>query len=244
MRYWNLIAILAVSGCGTNQVAVQGVTPASVKDAVHCQISAALRSASGANSALKPYAASYIITLKIERKYGAGINTLQWGVPYNTHKINLGAGFSLLDRKFETTVLKGTVTQDEATGAWCADMKGLKPFHGDLGLGDWLRSAVSNHLKPGEFGHTIEFGIDYDGSFKPGFTLVSANGEVGFTGHQTLTNTLDISLFDNTPKPPQKVEIVNKDGKQVIVTTPASPPSNAGDKVLDILQNDRTVKTQ
>lgn len=244
MRFWAFLAIAAVSGCGTDQVAVQGVTPASVKDAVHCQISSTLRKAAKTNSALIPYAASYIITLKIERKYGAGINTLQWGVPYNTHKINLGAGFSLQDRKFETTVLKGTVTQDEATGAWCANQKGLKPFHGDLGLGEWLSTAVSNHLKPDDFGHTIEFGIDYDGSFKPGFTLANANGEAGFTGHQTLTNTLDLSLFDNTPKPPQKVEIITKAGKQVIVTTPATPPSNGGDKVLDILQNDRVLNTQ
>lgn len=239
MRYWLLIIISTVSGCGTGQVAVQGVKPASVKDAVHCQISSALLKAAASNTNLKPYAASYIITLKIERKYGAGINALKWGIPLNANKIDLGAGFSLEDRKFETTVLKGKVTQDKATGAWCADQQaGLKPFRGDLGIYEWLGTAVSKNLKPDDFGHTIEFGIDYDGSFNPGFTVVNASGEAGFTGHQTLTNTLDISLFDDTPSPPQKVQVVNEAGKKVVVTTPATPPAG-GERMLEILQNSR-----
>lgn len=241
MRRWALLSICVAAGCATGQVEVNKVAPYQVKEAIHCQLAQALADAISSNDNLKAYAASYVITLKVERQYGAGLTTLDWVIPYNADVLKLGAGLSLQDRKMESTVLKGKVTKkDGTTATWCADKSGLKPFRGDLGVADWLRSAVGSHLKPGDFGHTIEFGVVYDGNLRPGFVVTNLTGSAGLSSNQKLTNTLDIAFFDATPAPPQKVIIVDAEGKKQVVTTPAPVAPPSGDRILDYLLLNRT----
>lgn len=240
MRRMALLVPLLCSGCITTitDADLEKVPPSEIKEVVHCEIATALAAAKNRYPDLKNYAAKYTIKLNREKQAGAGLTALNWMIPSSSQSLALGAGVAVRDRGLETTLLEGRISKDGEDTSWCSGQP-VKPFRGALKAQDWFAESLSPHLKPGDFGRTVEFAVTYDGSLKPAVGITNLSASAGLDARKIKTNTLVVAFYEVKPTPPTEVIIVGggtPGEKQV--QGGVVEPAGAGNRILDILLND------
>ena len=240
MRRMALLAPLLCSGCITTiaDADLERIKPSEIKEIVHCEVATALTAAKSKYPDLKDYAAKYSIKLNREKQAGAGLTALNWIIPSSSQSLALGAGAAVRDRGLETTLLEGSISKDGEDTSWCSEQP-AKPFRSALKAQDWLAESFSPHMKPGDFGRTIEFAVTYDASLKPAIGITNLSASAGLDARKIKTNTLVVAFYEVKPTPPTKVIIVGggTPGEKQVQGGVAEP-AGAGNRILDILLND------
>jgi hypothetical protein len=186
------------------------VKTAEIVHRVECELRSAYQVLWPDYPKLEDWAAGYKLTFKTDATHTGGVSG-NWSIPGGVTLVP-GAGVSSTGSRLG--LVKYQRGFKDIADVDCLDAAGADAFPSDLGILEWLQSALAPsgnfQRTPKELTYQVSFVARYDASLKPTFFITNFTGTPSLSASKSNTNTLDIAFVDATQapvKPPKPIPV-------------------------------------